>query len=146
MTSRQAQSDYAKIAGPAVSKVGKAVKAGRLVKSDCADCGGPSAQAHHHNGYEPEHALDVVWLCRPCHMRRHGKKVKAPWERTGYVLATRGPRDYHEREIWHQYCARTRPKRLFWHIETIWGYFCTDEERAAAVALITRLNADAVLE
>lgn len=45
----------------------QAIKKGKLIKPEC--CQFPSCsetkniQAHHHNGYEPEHWLDVVWLC-----------------------------------------------------------------------------------
>jgi hypothetical protein len=26
---------------------------------------------HHHKGYEPEHALDVIAVCRECHTKEH---------------------------------------------------------------------------
>lgn len=47
-----------------------AVRTGRLVRpSACSSCGveGKRIHGHHHNGYSPEHALDVVWLCSRCH-------------------------------------------------------------------------------
>lgn len=25
-------------------------------------------EAHHHKGYDEDHWLDVVWLCRSCHV------------------------------------------------------------------------------
>ena len=148
MTSRQAKSEYARVAGPAVRAVGYALKSGHITKSACIECGDAKVQAHHHNGYEPEHALDVVWLCRPCHQRRHGRRgTKPSWERGArqYMLETRGEHRYGSEKC-SSYTNWTGPRRLLLHIETIWGYLRTDEERAAAVALITRLNADAVLE
>lgn len=33
----------------------------------CAYCGRRAHDYHHHNGYEPEHHLDVVALCKDCH-------------------------------------------------------------------------------
>lgn len=27
--------------------------------------------AHHHNGYDEEHMLDIQWLCRSCHGKTH---------------------------------------------------------------------------
>lgn len=49
--------------------VSNAVRDGRLDKpSCCSNCGRSGRiEAHHHLGYEPEHQLDVVWLCPPCH-------------------------------------------------------------------------------
>lgn len=48
-----------------------AVVAGKLVRpSICPNCKKiPTrpVQAHHHNGYDREHWLDVVWLCNACH-------------------------------------------------------------------------------
>ena len=39
----------------------------------CSDCGSKyNLEAHHHNGYE--NPLDIVWLCRRCHGKRHGIK------------------------------------------------------------------------
>ena len=34
----------------------------------CADCGNPGEHRHHDDYGKPE---DVVWLCAPCHRRRH---------------------------------------------------------------------------
>lgn len=51
--------------------VSYAKRKGILVPAPCA-CGSTEAlQAHHHRGYAPEHRLDVIWLCRPCHVREH---------------------------------------------------------------------------
>lgn len=42
---------------------------GVLARPDaCSSCGTITlVQGHHHNGYDDEHALDVVWLCPRCH-------------------------------------------------------------------------------
>jgi hypothetical protein len=44
--------------------------------TSCSDCGrtveAKDLGGHHHNGYDEEHWLDVVWLCRNCHGRCHG--------------------------------------------------------------------------
>ena len=56
------------------SAVSSAVRAGRLPKiktQNCVDCGLPAAHYHHVLGYEPEHHLDVVPLCRLCDANRH---------------------------------------------------------------------------
>jgi hypothetical protein len=49
-----------------------AVRTGRLVVQPCW-CGEMKVQAHHHNGYDAQHILDVVWLCRPHHRQAHLK-------------------------------------------------------------------------
>lgn len=55
--------------------VQQAVKRGEMVKPDvCSWADGTcmgAINAHHAHGYEPEHRLDVVWLCRSHHMRLH---------------------------------------------------------------------------
>lgn len=35
----------------------------------CVMCQGNATEYHHHNGYAPEHALDVIPLCRKCHIQ-----------------------------------------------------------------------------
>ena len=45
----------------------------RLLRPDalvCAYCTEPAVEYHHHNGYAPEHSLDVVAVCRPCHLKQ----------------------------------------------------------------------------
>ena len=57
-----------------------AIRAGSLVRpTRCSSCGaeGPT-QAHHHNGYAPQHKLDVVWLCIPCHAATDRVVVNPP--------------------------------------------------------------------
>lgn len=52
------------------------VATGRIVKKPCR-CGRTDVQAHHFLGYAPEHELDVVWLCPPCHAEAHGRRRAA---------------------------------------------------------------------
>jgi hypothetical protein len=53
-----------------------AIRDGRLcVPEECESCGssGPARiEAHHHQGYDEAHWLDVIWLCHSCHMRADG--------------------------------------------------------------------------
>lgn len=52
------------------SAVHRAIKSGRLVRpTSCPECGNSKMriEAHHHKGYAPEFALDVVFLCTSCH-------------------------------------------------------------------------------
>jgi hypothetical protein len=58
------------LATTAHTRVRRALKAGRLVKVDCA-CGEPGVHAHHDDYAKP---LDVVWKCVRCHRRDHDAK------------------------------------------------------------------------
>lgn len=52
------------------SAVRKAVFFGKIVKpKTCEKCGAGRCKldGHHHNGYAPEHRLDVVFVCSRCH-------------------------------------------------------------------------------
>ena len=57
--------------------VNRAIKAGMLVpKEDCERCGRHRSErrrldADHYLGYDEEHWLDVLWLCRSCHGKEH---------------------------------------------------------------------------
>jgi hypothetical protein len=53
--------------------VAVAIDIGRLTPPlRCENCGGvPPLTAHHHKGYEPNHRLDVIWLCGNCHRAAH---------------------------------------------------------------------------
>lgn len=55
------------------ARVHRAVKSGLLIKpKKCEDCEKEAElQGHHHNGYEEESYLDIVWLCVPCHNLHH---------------------------------------------------------------------------
>lgn len=55
--------------------VRRALDTGKLVKPDACqreECGHEcsSLQAHHES-YEPDHWLDVIWLCPACHSDEH---------------------------------------------------------------------------
>ncbi len=53
--------------------VRRAVGRGQLLRATrCAvkGCSRKDIEAHHHKGYEPENALDVLWVCRK-HQHRH---------------------------------------------------------------------------
>lgn len=41
---------------------------GFLIKRPCEKCGAPSDHKHHEDYDRP---LDVVWLCRKCHIQLH---------------------------------------------------------------------------
>ncbi len=137
-------SEYVVKARRAVHQVGVAVRSGRLVRQPCVDCGAEKVQAHHHNGYDREHELDVTWLCPLHHKARHVRATrKPPWDRSGHVRsymdATRPlPSRYRDIET-HAFTNQSSPKRLFKMIEHIWESFRTDEERAWALALVERL-------
>ena len=51
--------------------VNDAIRSGRLIRPD--RCSNPECdikckpEAHHHNGYDEEHWLDVIFLCKDCH-------------------------------------------------------------------------------
>ena len=53
--------------------VSNAKRDGKLVKLDCCEHCGTSEKAiqAHHWSYEPEHWLDVIWLCTKCHGKEH---------------------------------------------------------------------------
>lgn len=57
-------------------RVRHAVLSGRLTKEPCLVCGSDGVQAHHHNGYAPEHELDVIWVCSRHHADAHGRVRK----------------------------------------------------------------------
>jgi len=48
--------------------VSRAIKSGLLVKIPCIRCGNEKSLAHHEDYDKP---LDVMWLCQPCHKKRH---------------------------------------------------------------------------
>jgi len=69
-----------------------AVKLGLLAKGGCADHGTTACQgkieAHHHQGYAPEHWLDVVWLCTRHHQQREWEQTPSPPKRLRTRKAT----------------------------------------------------------
>lgn len=51
-----------------------AIRSGKLKKKPCEVCGDLKVDAHHES-YSPENWLNVVWLCRLHHKKRH-KEMK----------------------------------------------------------------------
>jgi hypothetical protein len=54
------------------SAVAKGVRNGTLQKQPCIRCQNEKSLAHHEDYDKP---LDVMWLCQPCHAKRH-KELK----------------------------------------------------------------------
>ena len=52
--------------------VSRAIKAGTLDRKPCIRCGDAKSVAHHEDYDKP---LEVMWLCQPCHKKRH-KELK----------------------------------------------------------------------
>jgi hypothetical protein len=52
-------------------KARNAIRTGVLVRGLCVDCGSSSNIHAHHEDYSKP--LEVIWLCRTCHNKRHGK-------------------------------------------------------------------------
>lgn len=55
------------------NRVAMAVRNGKLKRLPCATCGEAKTDAHHEDYSKP---LDVIWLCRNHHSRRHQNKEK----------------------------------------------------------------------
>lgn len=53
----------------AVSNAVRDKRLSRVSTLTCHHCGQPAQEYHHHLGYAPEHALDVIPLCRACHKK-----------------------------------------------------------------------------
>jgi hypothetical protein len=69
---------YDPVKAAAYRAVHRAIANGILTRPiECDLCGAPGpTEAHHHNGYEREHHLDVIFLCRECHdIADHGLVV-----------------------------------------------------------------------
>ena len=71
MTRQQLWKARNRKAAAAHEAVRRAVIAGTLVRKPCAECGYSTAHAHHSNGYDAAHVLDVVWLCSIHHYMTH---------------------------------------------------------------------------
>lgn len=64
--------------------VNRALRNGVLVRpSECSQCGARPGvarngkaliDAHHINGYDDEHLIDIVWLCQSCHQKVHARR------------------------------------------------------------------------
>ena len=56
----------------AATAMGKIPRAKTL---SCSNCGEPAVQYHHHKGYDPANWLDVIAMCRKCHLAADGINV-----------------------------------------------------------------------
>ena len=56
------------------SYAGSYLKRGKITRSACRTCGEEKAEMHHPDYTKP---LDIVWLCRPCHMQLHEGESRA---------------------------------------------------------------------
>ena len=53
----------------------RALKEGRLLKPiQCQDCGEEKPLQGHHESYDKNKYLEVIWVCRTCHRIRHEGK------------------------------------------------------------------------
>ena len=58
-----------------VQAVEKAISLGRISRpTACEMCGGERALQGHHDSYDKEDRLRVVWLCNGCHRWTHDKR------------------------------------------------------------------------
>jgi hypothetical protein len=74
--SRRRREKYPEIC-KAQGVVNRSVKKGTILSARCFNCFkcGKQAEAyHHHLGYSPEHWLDVVPVCKKCHVIIHYEK------------------------------------------------------------------------
>lgn len=57
--------------------VRNALRRGNIIKPEsCSNCKVmDKIYAHHHAGYDLENQLNIIWLCKQCHWREHGKLV-----------------------------------------------------------------------
>lgn len=78
-------------------KAGRAVKsairANTLPRPDtllCHYCPKPAQEYHHWHGYEPEHWLDVIPVCKPCHVKERIKgRVNNPPLKKEFLVVKR---------------------------------------------------------
>jgi DNA-directed RNA polymerase subunit M/transcription elongation factor TFIIS len=53
---------------------GEYQRRGKLVPKPCEQCGSKkNVERHHHRGYD--NPLDVIYLCRRCHLAEHSKET-----------------------------------------------------------------------
>lgn len=51
--------------------VQRAINSGKLIRGFCTHCSSNMGIEAHHWSYEKEYRLDVIWLCRSCHLATH---------------------------------------------------------------------------
>jgi hypothetical protein len=64
--SRQRVRDRGKVRARQILQ--KAVDSGRILRQPCEHCGATPTEGHHEDHSKP---LEVIWLCRPCHIALH---------------------------------------------------------------------------
>lgn len=73
------QKDAARIAVNVEVRFGRLPRPNTLPCTDCGHIWKPGERRHeydHHNGYAPEHYLDVEPVCTTCHARRDSSKMR----------------------------------------------------------------------
>ena len=68
---RKSFSSYPKKQKHASTKVGNAIRSGRMKRQPCVICGNVKSEGHHQDYDKP---YDVVWLCPEHHRRLHAHK------------------------------------------------------------------------
>lgn len=64
----------------------KAKREGLLKPKPCEVCGEPKVDGHHEDYLKP---LEVTWLCRKCHRRRHSVINKEAYNRWWLKVTTK---------------------------------------------------------
>ena len=63
----------------AMTAIMHALERGKIEKPDsCQVCNKKRKVQGHHESYEPEHWLDVIWLCASCHKKYHLGHITIP--------------------------------------------------------------------
>jgi len=70
---KSARPDWALAQGRAHKSVMRAVRRGLISRKPCEECGDPKSEGHHEDYSKP---LEVIWLCRTHHRRRHIAEAK----------------------------------------------------------------------
>lgn len=119
--------------------VQRALRDRKLIRPErCEDCGGhPRAPrglyGHHHNGYDGEHQLDVVWLCETCHGRTHCGP--STWQNV-----SREKRSERMRAVAHVWHETSTPEQRSEAVRKAWANATPEErnQRAAKAAASLR--------
>lgn len=61
-------SPLARMKADARATANRHVRSGKIKKHVCCECGAHEAEMHHEDYSKP---LEVIWLCRPCHLEHH---------------------------------------------------------------------------
>ena len=121
----------------------RAVRDGLVIKPDtCSDCGETfepkDVDGHHYAGYDDEHALDVVWLCKRCHGLLHGGALLITDEQRRAGVRTRLREQTPEQRDRYREWGRELGQRYGLNSITQFNTQSTPDER---VALARKANA-----